>query len=109
MALAEALKSNATLRMLDIGGCSVGVDGFLAITASLAHDNAALECLSLEDCRIASPPQELTTRSLANMCKSNSTLRQLYLGKQQLSDEAFEVRRARDQHRVSLLAILVIS
>ena len=92
IALAEALTSTTSLRMLDLGGCSIGVDGFLAVMASLAHGNTTLECLGFEDCRIASPPQDLTMRSLADMCKSNTTLRQLYLGKQQLSDAAFEAR-----------------
>jgi hypothetical protein len=90
-AIADMLCKNTTLRMLDIGGCNIGVRGFLALMSCLANSNSTLETLGLEDCRVSPPPQQQTSHSLATMLFQNKSLRQLYLGKHGLSDHDFEV------------------
>jgi hypothetical protein len=90
------LSKNTKLRMLDLGGCSIGIDGFLALMHCLAKSNTTLETLGLEDCRVSPPPQQQTIHSLANMLFENNTLRQLYLGKHGLSDYDLEVRVRRN-------------
>jgi Leucine-rich repeat (LRR) protein len=83
--LAETLQGDSTLKMLDLGGCCIQARGLLAITASLV-DNTTLTTLALEDCQVLCAQQEQTTRELANLFAANSSLKQVYLGKNGLRD-----------------------
>jgi Leucine Rich repeat len=91
IAFATMLETNTKLRMLDLGGCEIGVHGLLAISGALANHNSTLESVGLEDCRVMSPPQTFTTRSMAQMFAENETLKQVYLSKHALRDSDFEV------------------
>ena len=51
-ALAEMLKKNKTLRMLDIGCCELRIKGLLGIASAVTNCNATLETLGLEDCQV---------------------------------------------------------
>lgn len=92
IAFASMLQQNKTLKMLDLGGCDIKVLGLLSITAVLADQNSTLESIGLEDCRVMSPPQMDTTRSLARMFAQNTSLKQVYLSKHTLHDWDFEVK-----------------
>lgn len=96
-AFATMLQQNSTLKMLDLGGCDIKVHGLLSITSALAEHNSTLESIGLEDCRVQSPPQMDTTRSLANMFAHNSGLKQVYLSKHTLHDWDFEVHCSHSQ------------
>ena len=72
--LAEALRGNETLTLLNLGHCIVGDDGAAALAAAL-RVNRTLLTLGLENCRIGSPG----LRALLEAVRVNSTLQALDL------------------------------
>jgi hypothetical protein len=105
-ALAEMLKANTALKMLDIGGCHVKINGLLAIAACMTRHNRTLETIGLEDCQVQSPPQQQTVRGIASIIALNSNIKQLYLGKHGLRDFDFEVWPPQDHPLIELSSTL---
>eukprot|EP00892_Ulva_mutabilis_P010581 jgi/Ulvmu1/7896/UM004_0128.1 len=91
-AFAHLVRTNRTLKMLDVGNCHIGLHGLLSLSDALScSPSPALESLVLEGCLVASPPQDHAAISMAKMMSTNTSLRQIYLSKMGLRDCDLEV------------------
>ncbi|EFJ46189.1 hypothetical protein VOLCADRAFT_93368 [Volvox carteri f. nagariensis] len=89
--IAEMLRSNSSLTMLDLADTHCGIQGVIGISNALTDGNNTLKILDLEDAQVhAQGPQDSTYQHLIRMLAVNTSLTDLSLAKQRMTDPQFE-------------------
>jgi len=95
MAIGDMLRVNTSLQGLDISDVQVGIKGIISICAALGGEGEEDVNRTLQAIDISAPiiqqQQDTTTLSVARMLASNSTLKELGLGKHRLVDNQLEM------------------
>ncbi|KAG2434451.1 hypothetical protein HYH02_012281 [Chlamydomonas schloesseri] len=92
LAIADMLRSNSSLTMLDLADCHVSIKGLIGLANALTapEGNSSLQILDLEDAQLAAP-QDSTYQHLARMLTTNTALTELSLAKCRLVDSQLEL------------------
>ncbi|GMH32988.1 hypothetical protein BSKO_00822 [Bryopsis sp. KO-2023] len=89
IAVAEMLKQNTNLKLVDLGNTGMAAKGIISICCALAENRSNVEVLSLER-PLLKGPQDVVANHLANMLASNCKLKNLNLAQFGMVDAEFE-------------------
>ncbi|KAG2482784.1 hypothetical protein HYH03_018322 [Edaphochlamys debaryana] len=90
LAIADMLRTNTSLTMLDLADTHCAIKGFIGIANALTDSNNTLQILDLEDAQLQAP-QDSTYQHLCRMLCCNSALTELSLAKCRLVDSQLEL------------------
>ena len=91
LSLSQCLRSNKSLKLLDLYDCGLGIKGIIAVCSAVAEsESSALESLDIGR-PLLSSPQDTTSLIIAQMLASdNCRLQKLGLSKHSMVDSNFE-------------------
>ncbi|GLC35305.1 hypothetical protein PLESTM_000305700 [Pleodorina starrii] len=88
--IAEMLRNNTSLTMLDLGDTHCGIQGLIGLATALTDGNSTLKILDLED-PVVQGPQDSTFQHLTRMLAVNSSLTELSLAKHRMTDPQLDM------------------